>query len=137
MVFRGNTGSGTPTAGTEEGAGSEQGGSAQGGTGKQVTHVLTAAQRWQGMSQRNPSQSGGTPNSTPVPLGRPSRLAFVRSGAGALGEPLAPVRTATCQSHFLKQTTIRGGTATRGHRPLERGPATAPQLCESAPERTP
>lgn len=85
-----------------------------------------------GCHSATPPRAGGTPNSTPVPLGRPSRLAFVRSGAGALGEPLAPVRTATCQSHFLKQTTIRGGTATRGHRPPERGPATAPQLWESA-----
>lgn len=120
MVFGGNTGSGTPRAGTEEGAGSEQGGIAQGATGKQVTHVPSVAQRWQRMPQHSPSQSGGTPSWTPVPLGRPSRLGFVRSGAGAPGEPLAPGRTATCQSHFLKQTAIRGGTATRGHRAPDR-----------------
>lgn len=111
MEFGGNTGSGTPRAGTEEGAGSEQGGSAQGATGKEVTRVPTVPQRWQRMSQ----WTQGTPNSTPAPLGHPSRLALVRPGAGALGEPLAPVRTATCQSHFLKQPTTGGGTATRGH----------------------
>lgn len=62
MVFGGNTGSRTPTAGTEEGTGMEQGGIAQGATGKQVTHVPTVAQRWQRMSQHNPSQSEGTPS---------------------------------------------------------------------------
>lgn len=83
MAFGGTRGAGPPQPARRR----AQGGSAQGATAKQVTHVPTVAQRWQGMSQHNPFQSGGTPISIPVPPGCPSLLAFVRSGAGAPGEP--------------------------------------------------
>lgn len=58
----------------------------------------------------------GDPHFDPGAPRLPFPVRLRARSAGALGEPLAPVRTATCQSHFLKQTTIHRGTATRGHR---------------------
>lgn len=132
MVFGGTTGSGTPTAGTEEGAGSEQGGSTQGATGKQVTHAPTVAQCWQRMSQRNPVQSRGDPQLEPGAPRPPfparhralrRRRAGRAAGSGKNGHMPKPFPETN--SH------LRGNGHAWAPSPGQ-GPATAPQLGESA-----
>lgn len=112
--FGGNMGSRTLTAHRRR----AQGGRAQ---EKQVTHVPTVAQRWQGMSQHNPSQSGGTPNSTPTQ--RPSRLGFVHwAGSGEKGHMPKP---------FPEPNNHRWGNGHAWAPSPGQGPAAAPQLWES------
>lgn len=67
------------------------------------------------------SAGRGCHSTTPPKVGGPPTLPQLNALPGSAScTGLAPVRRATCQNHFLNQTTTGGGTATRGPRAPDR-----------------
>lgn len=85
---------------------------------------------------------GHPPSSTPVPLRHPSRLAFARSGAGALGQTSRSCNNCHMQKPFPETNNLPRGNRRAGVRPPqeEGGPPhlrRPPRLWERTAERAP